>query len=97
MKEGNLNGHCPGPQIHIDLQRQRQGEGVTSRDIRRHDGSPSEQKYPTPRQQLLEADKRRRRRLAALARDHIMKLREERDRMAYDWAEEYATRASSAK
>ena len=53
------------------------GGEVTSRDIRRHDGSPSEQKYPTPRQQLLEANKRRRRRLAALARDHIMKLREE--------------------
>ena len=73
------------------------GGEVTSRDIRRRDGSPSEQKYSTPRQQLLEADKRHRRRLAALARDHIMKLREERDRMAYDWAEEYATRASSAK
>ena len=53
------------------------GEEVTSRDIRRQDGSPSEQRYPTPRQQLLEADKRCRRRLAALARDHIMKLREE--------------------
>ena len=26
-----------------------------------------------------------------------MKLREERDRMAYDWSEEYAMRASSAK
>ena len=72
-------------------------EEVTSRDIRRQDGSPSEQRYPTPRQQLLEADKRHRRRLAALARDHIMKLREERDRMAYDLSEEYATRASSAK
>ena len=23
MKEGNLNGHCPGPQIRVDLQRQR--------------------------------------------------------------------------
>ena len=73
------------------------GGEVTSRDIRGQDGSPSERRYPAPRQQLLEADKRRRRRLAALARDHIMKLREERDRMAYDWSEEYATRASSAK
>ena len=73
------------------------GEEITSQDIRGQDGSPSEQRYPTPRQQLLEADKRRRRRLAALARDHIMKLREERDRMAYDWSEEYATHASSAK
>ena len=26
-----------------------------------------------------------------------MKLREERDRMAYDWSEEYARRASLAK
>ena len=53
------------------------GEEVTSRNIWGQDRSPSEQRYPTPRQQLLEADKRRRRRLAALARDHIMKLREE--------------------
>ena len=73
------------------------GEEVISQDNQRQDGSPSEQRYPTPRQQLLEADKRRRRRLAALARDHIMNLREERDRMAYDWSEEYATHASSAK
>ena len=73
------------------------GEEVTSQDTQRQDGSPTEQRYPTPRQQLLEADKRRRRSLAALARDYIMKLREEQDRMAYDWSEEYATRASSAK
>ena len=73
------------------------GEEVTSRGTQRQDGSPTELRYPTPRQQLLEADKRCRRRLAALARDHIMKLREERDRMAYDWSEEYAMRASSAK
>ena len=73
------------------------GEEITSRDIQRQDGSPTEQRYLTPRQQLLEADKRHKRRLAALARDHIMKLREERDRMAYDWSEEYAMRAFSAK
>ena len=73
------------------------GEETTSRDVQGQDGSLSEQRYLTPRQQLLEADKRRKRRLAALARDHIMKLREERDRMAYDWSEEYAIRASSAK
>ena len=72
-------------------------EDVTPRDTRRQNESPSEQGYPTPRQQLLEADKKHRRRLAALARDHIMKLREERDRMAYDWSEEYAMRASSVK
>ena len=53
------------------------GEEITSRGTWRQDGSPTEQRYPTPRQQLLEADKRRRRRLAALDRDHIMKLREE--------------------
>ena len=65
-------------------------EEVTSRDTRRLDQGPSEQGYRTPRQQLLEANKKRKRRLAALARDHIMKLREERDKMAYDWSEEYA-------
>ena len=46
---------------------------------------------------MLEADKRHKRRLAALARDHIMKLREEQDRWAYEWSQEYAQRASSAK
>ena len=73
------------------------GEEATSQGTQRQDRGSIEQRYPTPRQQLLEADKRRRRRLAALARDHIMKLREEQDRLAYDWSEEYATRASSAK
>ena len=73
------------------------GEGATTRDIQGQDGGANEQKYLTPRQQLLEADKRRKRRLAALARDHIMKLREERDRLASEWSEEYAQRASSAK
>ena len=73
------------------------GEEATSQGTQRRDGGSTEQRYPTPRQQLLEAEKRRKRRLAALARDHIMKLREERDRMAYDWSEEYAMRASSAK
>ena len=52
-------------------------EEATSRDTQRQEGGSNEQKYPTPRQQLLEADKRRKRRLAALARDHIMKLRGE--------------------
>ena len=73
------------------------GEGVTSWGTQRQDGGSTEQRYPTPRQQLLEADRRRKRRLAALARDHIMKLREERDRLAYEWSEEYAEQASSAK
>ena len=73
------------------------GEETTPQNIQGQDGGSTEQRYLTPRQQLLEAEKRRKRRLAALARDHIMKLREERDRMAYDWSEEYATHASSAK
>ena len=73
------------------------GEGATTRDIQGQDRGATEQKYLTPRQQLLEADKRRKRRLAALARDHIMKLREERDRLAYEWSEENAQCASSAK
>ena len=72
-------------------------EEVPLRDTQRRDESPSEQEYPTPNQQLIEADKKRRRRLATLARDHIMKLGEERERMAYDWLEEYAMCASSAK
>ena len=58
---------------------------------------PPEQRYSTPDQQLIEADMRHRRRLAALARDHIMKLREERQWIAYDWLEEYSRQASSAK
>ena len=73
------------------------GEGATARGTQRQDRGADEQRYPTPRQQLLEADKKRKRRLAALARDHIMKLREERDRLADEWAEEYAQRAASVK
>ena len=73
------------------------GEGATARDTPRQDRGADEQRYPTPRQQLLEADKKCKRRLAALARDHIMKLREERDRLADEWVEEYAQRAASVK
>ena len=72
-------------------------EEVPLRDTQRWGEGPSEQEYPISNQQLIEADKKRRRRLATLARDHIMKLREERERMAYDWLEEYTMRASSAK
>ena len=75
---------CSPPKVEIG------GEETTSQSAQRQDGGSNEQKYLTPRQQLLEADKRRKRRLAALARDHIMKLREERDRWAYEWSEEYA-------
>ena len=53
------------------------GEEKTPRDVQGQDGSLWEQRHLTPRQQLLEADKRRKRRLAALARDQIMKLIEE--------------------
>ena len=52
-------------------------EEVPLRDTQRRDEGPSEQEYLTPNQQLIEADKKCRRRLATLARDHIMKLREE--------------------
>ena len=71
--------------------------GIAPQGIQRQDESPTEQRYPTPSEQLWEADKKRRKKLAALARDQIMKLREERDRMAEDWSEEYARRAASAK
>ena len=55
------------------------------------------QEYPTPEQRLVEADKRHRRKLAALARDHIVKLREERYGLAQGWLEEYSMQAASAK
>ena len=45
----------------------------------------------------MEADKRRRRKLAALARYHIVKLREERHGLAQGWLEEYSMQAASAK
>ena len=53
--------------------------------------------YPTPEQRLVEADKRRRRKLATLARDHIVKLREERHGLAQGWLEEYSMKAAAAK
>ena len=52
-------------------------------------GGPSKQGSPLPEQRIVEADKRRQKRLAALARDHIVKIREERERMAYSWLGEY--------
>ena len=45
----------------------------------------------------MEADKRRKKRLAALARDHIIKLREERQNLAQGWLNEYSERAVSAR
>ena len=61
------------------------------------EGGTSRQEYPTPEQQLVEADKRRRRKLATLARDHIVKLREERHGLAQGWLEEYSMRAAAEK
>ena len=72
-------------------------EEVPLRDTLGQGEGPAEQEYPIPDQQLVEADKKHRRRLAALARDHIMRLREERERIAYGWLEEYARHASSAR
>ena len=54
-------------------------EEVSLQDTQGRDEGPSEQEYPTLNQQLIEADMKHRRRLAALARDHIMKLEEELD------------------
>ena len=53
-------------------------------------GGPLRQGSPLPEQRIVEADKRCQKRLADLARDHIVKLREERERMAYSWLGEYA-------
>ena len=98
IREGNPEWALPEPS---DPHRPPTGEmgkeEVSLQDTQGRDEGPSEQEYPTRNQQLIEADMKRRRRLAALARDHIMKLREERERMAYDWLEEYAMCASSAK
>ena len=52
-------------------------EEVSLQDTQGRDEGPSKQEYPTPNRQLIEADMKHRRRLATLARDHIMKLREE--------------------
>ena len=59
------------------------GEGaargeVPSQVTREWEEKLPEQKYLTSEHQLIEADKRCRIRLAALARDHIVKLRQER-------------------
>ena len=53
------------------------------------------QEYPTPEQQLAEAGCRKR--LATLARDHIVKLREERQQMTYVWLEEYSMQTAAAR
>ena len=78
------------------------GESATRRKIPPHPVDKSEreflrQEYLTPEQWLVEADKRCGRKLAALARDHIVKLREERHWLAQGWLEEYSMHAASAK
>ena len=64
--------------------------GLPSQTTEEQGGRFLPPEYPTPEQRIVEADKRHRKRLAALARDHIIKLREERQRMAYGWLEEYS-------
>ena len=54
------------------------------------EGEPARHESLSPEQRIVEADKRCQKRLAALARDHIVKLREESQRLAYDWLEEYS-------
>ena len=73
------------------------GRGEPSHQIDRPEGELPRQEYPTPEQRLVEVDKRHRRKLAALARDHIIKLREERHGLAQGWLEEYSMWAASAK
>ena len=53
-------------------------------------GKVHKQEALSPEQRMVEADKRRQRRLAALARDHIVKLREEWWKLAQEWLEEYS-------
>ena len=53
-------------------------------------GNILRQGSPSSEQRLVEADKRCQKRLAALARDHIIKLREEREHRAYGSLGEYA-------
>ena len=73
------------------------GREVPSRPTDKSEGEPFGREYPTPEQQLVEADKGCRRKLAALARDHIMKLREERHGLVQGWLEEYSMQVASAK
>ena len=71
-----------------------------SDDVGRAEGQEREhisQEYTTPQQRLVEADKRHKKRLATLARDHIIKLREERQNLAQGWLNEYLERAISVR
>ena len=60
------------------------GEGVLQskvppRTTKKQEEGPAEYESLTPEQHLVEANKRCKKRLAALARDHIVKLREEQE------------------
>ena len=68
-----------------DVQREAPSQGNEEQG-----GNILRQGSPSSDQRLVEADKRCQKRLAALARDHIIKLREERERMAYGWLGKYA-------
>ena len=70
------------------------GGELPSQVAKEQGGKPPPPEHPIIEQQLVEADKRCRKRLAMLARDHIIKLREERQRMAGEWLEEYTIRAT---
>ena len=109
--QGELVGRVQDTQIEEELEWGLPGpsepcEPPRKSDIRREvppqrskeqGGGPSRQVSPLPEQRIVEADKRCQKRLAALARDHIVKLREEREQMAYGWLGEYAEQAFSAK
>ena len=78
------------------------GEGVTGQEISSQPVGQLEERaigqgYLTTEQRLVEADKRRRRKLDTLARDHIVKLREERHELAQRWLEEYSMSAAAVK
>ena len=70
---------------------------LPSQEAKDQGGKPPPSEYPLTEQRLVEANKRRKKRLVMLARHHIIKFREERQRMAGEWLEEYTARAASAK
>ena len=81
QEEGESNWALPRPtEPHTPLKEGMTESEAPPRVTEEQRKRPPEQKYFTPDQQLIEADMRHRKRLAALARDHIMKLREEDSR-----------------
>ena len=73
------------------------GGELPSQEAKEQGGKLLPSEYSLTEQRLVEADKRSRKRLAILARDYIIKFREERQRMVGEWLEEYTMRAASAK